>query len=229
MKKFVRLLTVTFAVLSAALSSTANAAPAYTTIDLDNHVTRGITINPDTMPIGQSTGNQGTDIPFDLSASPLNASHSGIWLASDTGGVLTVDLSAYDLTGQTYFYALLNNFYGTSGVNEYNVTISTLTQSVTYQSIGNYDTRDYNSSTWTNGVLASTTTPWYDNGIGQRYDVRTFALPSSFADEAIISFSITQVNSRDSAALAGLTFYGSSVAAVPEPETYAMLLGPVWG
>jgi hypothetical protein len=219
----IRAFSVSVAILLAAgFSGQAMAEPVYTTIDIDGYVDWQITNAPGTMPIGVSTGNQATNIPFDVSASPNNPNWSGIWLADGVGDTLSIDLGDYNLTGQTTVYALLNNFYGTPNANEYNVTISTATQSIAFTSIGSVDTRDYNAAWYTNSLLAATTTPWFDNGQGQRYDVRTFALPASFADEQITSFSITQVRNGDVAVFAGLTFYGTPP--VPEPETYALWL-----
>jgi hypothetical protein len=199
----------------------------YTTVNIDAYVNRYITIHPETMPIGLSNGNQGTGIPFDVSASPQNAAYSGIWLSNGiAGNSLTVDLSSFNITGQASFYALLNNFYGTSGVNEYNITISSATQSITYASIGNVDTRDYNTSTFTNLTPADTTTAWFDNGIGQRYDVRSFELPASFFNDIITSFTITQVQAGDHAVFAGLTFSTLPIGAQPvsEPSTWMLML-----
>jgi hypothetical protein len=202
------------------------ASAAFTTVNLDAYVNGSVNINPDQLPIGTSTGNQGTNILFDVSANPQNADYSGVWLSPGGNASLTVDLAGLGISGQASFYALLNNYYGTPNSDEYDITISSATQSVTYQSIGGVDTRDYNSNHFTNDI-AATTTEWYDNGIGQRYDVRTFTLPTAFASDTITSFTITQVNGSDNAVFAGLTFstLAAGVTSAPEPGTWAMFVG----
>ncbi len=200
------------------------ALAAFTTVNLDSYVNGHVAINPDTLPIGLSTGNQSTDIPFLVSASPNNPSYSGVWLAPSLGSVLTV--TGLSVSGQSSFYALLNNYFGSYGVNEYTITLTGLSgSSVSYESIGGVDTRDYNANVFTN-TIADTTTEWYNNGIGQRYDVRTFTLPSTFANDTITSFSITQA-SYDNAIFAGLTFStlpAGVTSDVPEPASWAMLI-----
>lgn len=213
-----------FALAGALIAGPASAT--FTTVDLSTYVNGNVAINPDQLPIGTSTGNQGTEIPFDVAASPQNSSYSGVWLSPGGNSSLTVDLTSLGITGQASFYALLNNYYGTPGGDEYDITIASATQSITYQSIGGVDTRDYNSNHFTNDI-ADTTTEWYDNGIGQRYDVRTFTLPDTFANDTITSFTITQVNGSDNAIFAGLTFstLAAGVTDVPEPGTWAMFIG----
>lgn len=200
------------------------ALAAFTTVNLDGYVNGHVAINPDTLPIGLSTGNQGTDIPFLVSASPYNPSYSGVWLAPSIGSLLTV--TGLSVSGQSSFYALLNNYYGNPGINEYTITLTGLSgNSVSYESIGGVHTRDYNASVFTNNI-AATTTEWYNNGIGQRYDVRTFTLPSIFADDTITSFSILQT-SYDNAIFAGLTFStlpAGVTSDVPEPASWAMFI-----
>ena len=220
---------LTIAATSLAISMFAVATPAaaeFYTVNLDEYVNSYVSINPHTLPIGTSTGNQGTGIPFQVSSAPQNSSYSGVWLSSGAvGSSVTVDLTSYNITGAASFYALLNNYYGTYNVNEYSITIASATQSVTYESIGGVDTRDYNANVYTN-TIADTTTEWFNNGIGQRYDVRTFSLPDAFANDTITSFTITQVRAGDHAIFAGLTFStlpAGVVPSVPEPSTYGML------
>ncbi len=203
--------------LIALLGFQANAA-TFTTIDISSYVNSNVAINPSTLPTGTTTGNRSTGIPFDI------ATYSGIagtWNPLySSNNVLDVHLN---VSAQASFYALLNNYFGTPNANEYNITIkATNGDSITYQSIGGVDTRDYNSNVFTN-TIANTTFPWFDNGIGQRLDLREFNLPSSFANDTISDFIITQVNSQDSALFSGLTF--SNVAfSTPEPLSAGLML-----
>ena len=203
---------------SAGFLSVCSAAHAsYTTVDLDGVVDANLALGEPAFPTGTTTGNTGTGIPFALSG--LNG-ETGAWIANPWG-VETVDVKL-DLTGQSSVYALLNNYFGHSGADEYDVTVkATDGDSVTYQSIGGVDTRDYNAAVFTNTV-GGTTTPWFSNGLGQRLDVRAFVLPASFLDETISDFIVTQVKWGDSALLTGLTF-GASAVPIPEPKTWPLL------
>jgi hypothetical protein len=197
----------------------AASADTFTTIDITSYLNGNITINPQTVPIGTTTGNQGTIIPFDIG---VHGSNGGIWLASSSS-TETLDVPV-DVSGQASFYALLNNFYGTPGADEYNITIkATNGDSITYQSIGGVDTRDYNANVFTN-TIASTTTPWFNNGIGQRLDVREFTLPSTFASDTISDFIITQIDYNDPAVFSGLTFSTGAASFTGTPEPASVLL-----
>src|ERR1700722_19371261 len=134
--------------MSAAMSS------QYTTIDISSVVNSNLAINPGSFPIGTTTGNQGTDIPFLTSALPAGGTTLGLWNADFAdgstgvgspivGNSVTINLTSLDISGQASFYALLNNYFGTQSADEYHVTIAaTNGDSVTYQSIGGVDTRD---------------------------------------------------------------------------------------
>lgn len=191
-------------------------AGTFTTVDISSVVNGHVDRNPQTFPLGTTTGNKGTNIPFQIA--PYKGV-AGTFIANGgTGDTFTLHVN---IPGQASFYALLNNYYGTPGADEYDVTVGTLSGgSITYKSIGGIDTRDYNSNVFTN-TIANTTKPWFDNGIGQRLDLREFNLPVAFAADVITSFTITQVNSQDYALFSGLTF---SNVAIPTPEPAALAL-----
>jgi hypothetical protein len=220
-----------------ALAFSCMASAQYTTINLSSIDNSTLAINPTSYPLGTTTGNEGTKIPFLTSAFTPGA--LGLWNADFAdggtgvgspivGNSVTVNLKPYDITGQASFYALLNNYYGTPGADEYNITITAINgASVTYQSIGGVNTRDYNNNIFTN-TIADTTTYWFNNGIGQRLDVRAFTLPSSFLDLQIASFTITQEYqgaNGDAALFSGLTFSSSPAVSfgTPEPATLSLL------
>ncbi len=217
--------TIFAAAALAAISLAAQPAhAAYTTVNVQGYVNTNVAINPWTLPIGVSNGNTGTGITFDVAHSPFSSSYSGVWLSNgQTGDSLSI--TGLSISGAASFYALLNNYYGTTGANEYNIVIGTLSGATyTYSSIGGVDTRDYNQNVFTNNI-SNTTTEWYDNGIGQRYDVRSFALPSSAASDTITSFTIEQVTWGDNAIFAGLTFSSDGqIIFAPEPASAALLL-----
>jgi len=192
-------------------------AATFTTTDVSSYVNSNVEFGANTFPTGTTNGNQGTGIPFDI------ATYNGIagnWSALYSSGVLDVKVN---VSGQASFYALLNNYYGTPGADEYDITIkATNGDSVTYESIGGVDTRDYNAAQFTNGI-ANTTFPWFNNGIGQRLDLREFNLPASFANETVSDFIITQRVPHDSALFTGLTFSTEPYNAAPEPMSAGLL------
>jgi hypothetical protein len=196
---------------------------AFTTVDLSGVINGSLDRGTSTFPTGLTTGNQGSDVPFVVAVNPA-INEAGAWLGTaGAGASVTVSI---DAPGQASFYALLNNYNGTPGADEYDITITaTNGDSVSYQSIGGVDTRDFNANVYTN-TIANTTTPWFDNGTGQRLDLREFTLPTSFLTETVDTFTITQVTGQDPALFSGLTFSTEPIiAAVPEPGTYALMIG----
>ncbi len=220
------LLPITFVsslrLLAATVAITLWAAPVgvaatFTTVDISSDVNSNIAFNPQTIPVGTTTGNQNTGIPFQIATYNRE---EGTWNPLFSA-VPALDVSV-SIPGQASFYALLNNYFGTPGADEYDITIrATNGDSITYQSIGGVDTRDYNANVYTNTV-ANTTVPWYNNGLGQRLDLREFNLPSSFARETISDFSITQRLPSDPALFTGLTFSTEPVG-TPEPVSAALI------
>lgn len=222
--------------LACAGMSCAYAGP-FTTVNISSYVNSMLAINPSSYPIGTTTGNESTGIPFLTTAISPGSPAMGLWnadfadgctgvgtCASIVGNSVTINLTSLDISGQASFYALLNNYYGTPNADEYNITITaTNGNSVTYEAIGGVNTRDYNSNIFTN-TIADTTTPWFNNGIGQRLDVREFTLPSEFTDDTIASFTITQETNVDAALFSGLTFSSNPAGfgSVPEPATVSL-------
>ena len=195
-------------------------AADYTTVDIGSYVNSNIYLNPQTMPVGTTTGNQNTNIPFDVATYNGMA---GTWNARYDPAA-TVDVKV-QVSGQASFYALLNNYFGTPGADEYDVTIkATNGDSITYQSIGGVNTRDYNAAVYTNSI-SNSTFEWFNNGVGQRMDLREFNLPASFANDTISDFIITQDVPKDSALFSGLTFSDApAYSSAPEPVSAGLLV-----
>lgn len=188
-----------------------------TNIDLSSYVNANYGIHPSSFPTGVSLGTEGTGISFDIATF---GSYAGIWAGTGGSGVsVTIPLN---VSGQASFYALLNNAYGTTNAIEYRITISTLNNGdFTWDAVGGVDTRDYHQNIYTN-TLAPTTLVWFNNGQGERIDMREFDLPAAAAGDTVTGFKITQVNGRDFAMFAGLTF-STEPATVPEPAGLAVL------
>ena len=120
----------------------------------------------------------------------------------------TLNLGAVLLPGDPAVNALFNTFYGASGqVNAVVVFTNSAGQTATYTLIGNQTIRDYNQNTFTNDLEGynlnaaysnvSTQNWWNNVGSpanghgGQRLDVVTFILPSSWAGTTLVSMVIT--------------------------------------
>ncbi len=193
-------------------------ADSLTTVNVSAYANSNVQFNPATFPTGIRDGNQNTGIPFDIA---LFGGIVGNWSAplNSPGTQLDVKL---DASGTRTFYALLNNGFGTAGINEYDVTFkATNGAAVTYQSIGGVDTRDYNQNVFTDTISGSTV-PWFDNGLGQRLDMREFTLPAAFANDTISDFVITQVSPSDNALFWGLTYGTGSPTPTPEPVSLTL-------
>lgn len=207
---------ITGFIASMALASLASAG-SFTTVNVADYVNSSVQFNPATFPTGSTDGNQGAGIPFEIS---LYNGSVGNWSATPgqqnnpAVDVLDVKVNA---PGNETFYALLNNGFGTPGLNEYDLTFkATNGASVTFQSIGGVDTRDYNQNYFTNTISGSTV-PWFNNDLGQRIDMREFTLPASFAGDTISDFVITQTSPGDNALFWGLTYGTGPATATPEP------------
>ncbi len=209
-----------FPILGLTLFSCATlSADSLTTVDISSYVNGNVQYGARTFPTGTTTGNQNTGILFNV------ATFNGIASNWSPYGLPTqvLDVPLY-VSAQASFYALLNNIYGTPGADEYDITIkATNGDSITYPSIGGVNTRDYNANSYTNSI-SNTTFPWFNNGIGQRLDMREFNLPLSFQNEIVSDFIITQIRPNDAVLFSGLTFSDVPYDAAPAPEPMSILL-----
>jgi hypothetical protein len=202
----------------------------FVSLDMSAYVNNNVVLNPSTFPTGNGIlGNQNTGVPFNVATYGASG-YAGVWLAPSSSSSLTIDLTSLNISDQLSFYALLNNFFGTNGVDEYDLTVTaTNNDSVTYQSIGGIDTRDYNNNVV--NTIANTTFAWFNNGVGQRLDLREFTLPVSFSTETLKNFTITQ-KTGDFAVFSGLTFSTSAPVSnpniTPEPASCLLCLGALF-
>jgi len=231
---FARISVLAVAAATFVFSTPAHAG--FTTAVISSYLNGNVTTGIQDDPVGHSYGNTGTGVPFETSAYGKDGYMGSAFLAGQsspgTSSTLAINLNALDLSGQASFYALLSNYYGTPGANEYSVTINfTNGQSETYNSIGGVDTRDYNENPATSNTIANTTTEWWTNEAMngpsgyQRLDVREFTINPEYQDNTISSFTITQLDWADPAFLSGLTFStdpASLSQSVPEPASLAL-------
>lgn len=217
---------------------TLSAKADYTTVDISGYINGQISANVADDPVGLSTGNTGSNVPFFTYAknSVTNNSYMGsIFVGARVGqpDSVTIDLSNYHLSGQVSFYMLLNNYWGTpcsalppspaNCTNEYNVALNYAGGGTQiFPSYGGYDTRDYNQNSGTTNTITNTTGNWWTNvvtrGVNnyQRLDVRLFTINSN---TQITGITINQVAYNDPAFLSGLTF--STLPAVVLPPANA--------
>jgi len=149
--------------------------------------------------------------------------------AAANNGPGTVNVTIpINLKGATTVYTLMNTFWGQT-VGSYDTVTFTGSSGTTYSVdlYGDKDIRDYNAADWTNSVSGNTQQAWTNSTDSQRLDMQTFVLPSDFADQTLVSMTITDnastVYSR--IFLAGLTVDPADPVTVPEPAPLALVGG----
>jgi hypothetical protein len=127
----------------------------------------------------------------------------------------------------TAVYTLINTYWGTPGPTSY-ATIEFFGSAGAYyerELIGGVDIRDYNSESpataaWTQTINGSTTKEvlnYNSFGLGQRLDMQTFTLPTSFQGQALESIRLTDTGGDTM--FQRLILSGVSVAAVTPATT----------
>ena len=148
-------------------------------------------INGGSIVAAPKAGNTGTGITF--------ANWSGSFNEIDNGTSRTFTFTPVPLNTTAEVHSLLNTFYG-STANEGTVTFTNDAGSqVSYGLVGDQTIRDYNNNVYTDDLLgynteaglgAVTAANWWNNGQGQRLDVQTFVLPSSWAGTDLSSITL---------------------------------------
>ncbi len=197
------------------LSSSLAQTSGYTPVNISSYLNGNLSINDQLDPLGLTEGNTGTGVPFLTAAYGPNGYMGSAFLAGNyspaSSSMLTINLASQHITGQSTFYALLNNYFGMPNVNEYNVVLNfTNGTSVTYASLGGVNTRDYNYNSFTNTISSTTTNWWSDYAIVgtnfQRLDVREFVIPTADVNLTVASLSMTQLQPSAPGFISGLTF-----------------------
>jgi hypothetical protein len=136
------------------------------------------------------------------------------------GAVLPTNIS-----NASVVYTLVNSAVGTAGADAGSITFyGSGGASYIYHYIEGLNIRDHFYGNYENSTSSSDVTQavWGDNSAGHAHlDMQTIVLPSAFNSQTLTSivFDSGHAGSGGTAFLAGL-----SVAAVPEPGEYAMLL-----
>jgi hypothetical protein len=233
-------LIATTLVVGALLLATSAVAQSFVQVDLSNYVNLGfqnswfINGNEFAPIVGSTTGNQGSSVPFWVANAPDTSGQGGnnnfwfgLWGGPSNqllGSPLTVTVPV-NQAGVSTVYTLIDNTFGFSGNEEFDVTFTpTVGSPITGMYIGSINTKDYNLNCSTTGC---DTTPnaayWFIDGNGtypgdgQWLQVVGWNLPSNFGTLSSITF--TQVDGFDGAIVAGVTLQTS----VPEPGTLALM------
>ena len=178
-------------------------------------------------PVGSEiTGNSGTNIPFTTCAFGGGGMGTLVMQGTDTlpsNAPQSIEIDVPNVSGQKTVYALLNNYFGTTDANEYTFAVNfTDSTSVSFDAIGGQDTRDFNQNVSTSNSVGNDTTTWWSNYTAgssayQRLDVRQFDI-AAYSSKTIDSVTLTQVHSKDSAMLSGLTFTLNPMGVLPNGD-----------
>lgn len=202
----------------AAAASTLAQAQNYTTLTLPTlnadirTWTDGATYNP-IFP-GTSTFN---GVPFALA---VDGQDNTVYHAGGSPGPLDIPVNVY---GVTSAYSLINSAFGAAGTNVGSMEF--------FGSGGAYykvalvegtNVRDHYDGFYNNVIDGVTAIPAFDNGPGRaRLDQQIYNLPAAFATQTLTQITFNGLDTG----ISGVPFIAAAtVAAVPEPGTWALAL-----
>lgn len=173
-----------------------------------------------------TSGNTGTGITF--------VNWSGKFNMVAPGQTTVFNMANTAIGSATTVNTLLSNFYGDTGLDAVVTFTNSAGQTQSFNLFGNQTVRDYNQNTFSNTLLNGTTgvmaQNWWNNGsAGQRLDVQTFTLMSSWAGTNLVSMSINNptsaanVYSPDDILSAVQVVSNAPVAVTPEPSSLLLL------
>ena len=152
-------------------------------------------------------------VPFSLQLSERKNVFNGV-------GSTTISVGVF---GVTDVYTLINTAWGSAGKTVGSITFIGSSSTYAVDLIEGYNVRDHYYGNYVNSTTASYVTQSVFGSNAARtahLDMQDFVLPTSFQSQTLTSIVFSSTGgSSGSPFLAGLT-----VAAVPEPESYAMLL-----
>jgi len=162
-------------------------------------------------------------VPFQLQ---LDVNGNNVFVgpgAPGATGAIETDIPV-GVYGVSNVYTLINSAYGTMGVNIGSITFNgSAGASYTVSLIEGDNVRDHYYGSFVNSTSASYVTQAVVgiNDYGHAHlDMQNFALPATFQTQTL-----TDIVFYSPGTPGGIPFLaGTTVAAIPEPETYAMLL-----
>ena len=162
-------------------------------------------------------------VPFDVGAAGTNrmwVSECGIGGGSSCGDTLAISTNVTHAVG---VYTLINTAWGVNAPSG-TVTLSFSgggTEVVTL--VGGVDIRDHNQASWPNVVTSPNTVTVFDNG-SRRLDRQFIPVLSSFSGQTLTGIGIQDIVPGHAS---DLLVTGVTVAAVPEPGEWVMMLGGI--
>jgi hypothetical protein len=176
---------------------------------------------------GVSTGNLGSTIPFNIASTPDgNGFALNYWYGLDdatnsdnlfNGPPNSVTIAS-PISGGNVVHILADNTFGRFDATEFSVTFHGAGGDLTGLFVGGYNTKDYFTP---NCVSTGCSTPpaatdWFTDGVIVLQDTAWY-LPTGFG---LTSMTFDQIDAVDGAIL-----WGVSVGSVPEPATWALMIG----
>ena len=171
-----------------------------------------------------TSGNAGTGITF--------ANWAGKFNLVTPGQTTTFSMGNTAIGSVTTVNTLLSNFYGDTGTDAVVTFTNSAGQTQSFTMTGNLTIRDYNQNSFSNSLQNGTTgvnaQNWWNNGSsGQRLDVQTFTLMSSWAGTNLVSMSIydptSSANYYSPDDVLSAVQVVSNITVTPEPSSLILL------
>lgn len=156
------------------------------------------------------------DVPFTLNEDSLG---NKVWSGRSNG---SLDIPA-QVFGATTAYTIINTEFGSFGAN--NGSIEFFGSEGAYHKedlIQGTNVRDHFWGEYNNIINNTDALPAFEIGpVRARLDMQLFSLPASFADETLTTIRFAPLN-RGIDGIPAIA--AATVAVIPEPETYALML-----
>lgn len=161
-------------------------------------------------------------IPYRIGAP--NANDHNIWHSTVVNATTQVYELPVGVFGATEVYTLMNLWYGTNGHVVARVDFFGSAGAVYGRDlVVGTDIRDHYDGAYSNTINGTTTLQVF-SADGVRLDRQTFALPGSFATQTLDRMVVTNLTDPFDFPLGQAFLASVTVAAVPEPATFALLL-----
>ena len=180
-----------------------------------------------------NNGSTGTGITF--------ANWSGNFSEIDAGNNRTFSMGGVALTADSVVNALINTFFGDSGLDGTITFTNSNGDTAVYQLYGDQTVRDYNQAFYANDLQGFDTLPggavtaknWWNNGntgiqdASQRLDVQTFVLPAAWDGTTLTSMNINVPSAAFAddvlSAVQVVNVTPATPPAIPEPSSLILL------
>ena len=182
--------------------------------------TDGATYNP--LFPGTPTFN-GVPFQFSVDASG-NTAFQNDMLGNPTSGLLDIPVGVF---GVTHAYTIINSSFGAFGANNGSVSFIGSVDTFTVDLIQGTNIRDHFDGGFNNTIDGVNAVPAFNVGTGRaRLDEQIFNLPAAFGSQTLdtIRFTSLDLGGGGRPFLVAATVDVGIAAAVPEPETYALML-----